>query len=510
MTDRSPGSNPTLPAPAVPAWSYFLVPLAIGVFLRLFCLTRQPIWVDESLTLRAASIGLPFRFADVLANPAGPLPGVWLRAWTQLFGTGDLALRLWAATAGIAGLILAAFAFRRVLPRAALAATWLLALSPFHIWYSQEVRNYALLLAAAALVLWSLVRALERPGPGAWLVHAAALGLALLCNLSALVLFPVIGLYLLLDRRDRLLSWLGAAMVAGLVIAPWLVVEFRRHVEWSGVGGSGTGPVRGDLTFSPLALPFAYASFLGGFGLGPPLRALHDRTAFSMFVPYLPVLAVAAAGAAVALVLAARGLGEPRLRLLFLWAFLPAVGIAAVAAVGLKAFNARYLAVSQPVFLLLLAEGWGRARARGRVLAWALAAALVVPMLVGWGRQTFDPRYAKEDFRGAAAYLDRESRPGDLIVEEGVEGPLLRYYRGAAAVFTYFPLYFEGPRGGETKLDDVLAGHRRAWWVGSRLWYTDPNLKVLAWLRARGTPVGTWNRGGVRIEGFDLEGERPR
>ncbi len=478
------------------------MPIAAGALLRLTLLTRQSLWVDELVTLNAASVGGAFRFRDVLIDPQGPLPHVLLRLWTAVGGSGDLSLRLWSAIAGVVGVALVAVAFRAVLPRAATIGTWLFALSPFHIWYSQEVRNYVFLIAASVVVLWTLTRALDRSTFRGWIGHGAALTALLLCNLSGGVLLPAMGLYLLFDRRDRILPWLAAAAAALAATAPWIVVELTGHLNWAEVSGAGGAGIRGALTFHPGALPFTYATFLGGFGLGPPLRSLHDGLRWSLFMPHLPWLLLGAAGSVAAVIAAARGLGDSRMRLLFWWAFLPALAIAAVALLGLKAYNPRYLAVSQPVFLLVLAEGIRRIGTRRRSWGAAAATALLIPMAVGWTNQTFDVRYGREDYRGAAAWLAERVHPEDLVLEQGVVGVLERYYHGPGRLEAYYPVFFREPDGGRARLDDLLDDHPRVWWVGSRLWYDDPEGKVPAWLAERGTPIESWSHGGVEIRGF--------
>ncbi len=460
--------------------------------------------MDELLTVQGASLGQPFLLHDVLVNAQGPLPHVILRLWSAVAGSGDLSLRLWAATGGILGLVLAAAAFRRILPRAAVAATWLLALSPFQIWYAQEVRNYAWLLPAAMLALWTLVRALERPGPRAWAVHAASMLALLLCNLSTLLLVPVVGVMVLLDRRERFLAWAASAAAAVLLAAPWILAEFTGNLEWSGVTGGAGVAVRGDLTFHPGAVPFTFATFVGGFGLGPPLRELHRAVGPGVLLPHLLLLVPAALATLAALAVAAGRLGRRRQRLLFAWAFLPVIAVSVVALLGLKAYNPRYLAASQPVFLLLVADGLVLLAQRRRALGGLVALALVVPMLAGWARQEFDPAYAREDYRGAAAWLEARTRPGDLILQQGVTTVLDRYYRGPARIDSWYPVFFAEPDGGRGRLEGLLAGHPRVWWVGSRLWFDDPDRELLGWLEARGEPVAAWNRTGIEVRGFRL------
>ncbi len=455
-------------------------------------------------------MGEPFRFADVLINPQGPLPQVLLRMWTAVAGAGDLALRSWAAAGGVLGLALAAWAYRRVRPQAALAATWLLAVSPFHIWYSQEVRNYIWLLAASVLVLGTLIGALDRPSVRAWIGHALSLAALLLCNLSAVFLFPAIGIWVLIDRRRSFPAWLAAAIVALAAASPWLMREYGGHLHWAAVSGEPADPsVRGGLTFHPGALPFTFAAFVGGFGLGPPLRDLHGTIDFAEFLPHLPWLVPAALATLTLLAAAAGRLSQPRIRLCFWWAFLPALLVAGIGLIGLKAFNPRYVAASQPVFLLLLAEGLVVLWRRRRAAAGAAGLLLIVPMLVALGRQSLDPRYGREDYRGAASFLEGVAGPDDLLLQEGVAGALDRYYRGPARVDLFEPRAFLAPDGGSADVDSLLAGHPRVWWVGSRLWFVDPDHRLLDMLRERGRPLDRWDGAGVAVRGFDLEAGAP-
>jgi hypothetical protein len=176
---------------------------------------------------------------------------------------------------------------------------------------------------------------------------------------------------------------------------------------------------------------------------------------------------------------------------------------------GLKAYNPRYAAVSQPILILLLAEGILRIGRARRVFGVILGGGLVLCMLAGWGRQTFDERYAREDFRGAARFLEAHAAAGDLVLQQGVNGPLARYYRGAADVETFFEVYFRAEDGGEGRLDRLAAGHPRVWWVGSRLWYEDPRGRVLDMLERRGGEIARWNGPGVEIRGFALAGDVP-
>src|SRR6185369_11747637 len=76
-------------------------------------------------------------------------------------------------------------------PPAALAATAALALSPFHVWYSQEVRPYALLVLLVVLAMGAVARALATDRPAWWGAVTILTALALYTHPIALAL-PVI------------------------------------------------------------------------------------------------------------------------------------------------------------------------------------------------------------------------------------------------------------------------------------------------------------------------------
>ncbi len=493
--------------PSAPPPSRFVLPILTGAVLRLVGLTRDSLWIDEILTLRAASIGEPFRWADVLVNPQGPLPHVLLRAWTALFGSGDLALRSWSALAGILLVVVAARVFRRVLPDAALAATWLVALSPFLLWYAHEVRNYVFLLLAALWVLDTFVTAVRTPGARRWVWHGVSLGVLLLCNLSGAMLLPALGLFLVWTAPRRVPGWVGALAVAFVIAGYWIRLEFGGHVSLGGIGSDEPLP-RAVLNFHPAAIPFTYTTFLGGYGLGPALRTLHETTALEAFRPHVIELALAAVATCVCGALALGRLREPTVRLLLLWSVIPVLAAAGVALLGFKAFNPRYAAVAQPGFLLLLAAGWVAMYRRRPRWAAVLAAGLLVPMVVGGVRQSVHPDYVKEGFRETAAYLEANVTEHDLVLEQGVSGPLGRYYAGPAPLRTFYAQFLSRETAGEALLDPMLSGRERVFWVGSRLWFEDPEYRLRQWIVERGDLEARWSAPGVSVAVVRLRGGR--
>jgi len=184
--------------------------IGVGALVRLPDLTA-PLWYDEVFSARVTALPLP-RLLNATAGDVHP-PGyyLFLKGWCLLFSNSELALRVPSMLAGIALIYLVyrlASALSLTHP-ACVGASVITALAPFQVYYSQEARPYAVVMAALVLAALGLV---ERRW---WWFIIGILG-ALYCNTMAL--FVVIGLGL-----------------AGL----WLARNDRRY--WFSIGAIGLG-----------------------------------------------------------------------------------------------------------------------------------------------------------------------------------------------------------------------------------------------------------------------------
>lgn len=129
---------------------------------------------------------------DLLENVHGPLYSLVLHLWTSVAGDARWSLRFPSAIAGVLTVPAFAWLAGRWLGRDAVTpAAWLAAGSPFLVWYSQEARNYSLLVlcvCASAAALLELQRRCDLAGVGRYLGLAA---MAMLSNLSFALLAPL-------------------------------------------------------------------------------------------------------------------------------------------------------------------------------------------------------------------------------------------------------------------------------------------------------------------------------
>ena len=198
----------------------------LGGVLRLYHLTALSLWVDEGITISVARLpwptvlGLhgayevhpPLYFAFIKVVSLGLPEAVAGRVVSLIAGT---------LTIGVLYLLVA----RLVQPWAGVLASLALAVAPLHIWYSQEARQYALVVLLIAISYLALV-AYVQSRRGAWaIVYGVALLLSVYVEYSAsYALLPqgVVLLYLLRQQGRQVWPVVAAAGGAALGFLPWL------------------------------------------------------------------------------------------------------------------------------------------------------------------------------------------------------------------------------------------------------------------------------------------------
>lgn len=133
-----------------------------GAFLRVLLLDNKGMWLDETFSIWMASHSLPELLQWLVKiDQHPPLYYFLLHFWTQLFGDTPYDARLLSALIGAATIPVIYLIGARISdPALGLAAAVLLAVSPFHIYFGQETRMYALLAFNAAVAIYALVRLL--------------------------------------------------------------------------------------------------------------------------------------------------------------------------------------------------------------------------------------------------------------------------------------------------------------------------------------------------------------
>jgi len=131
----------------VKRWGFGLWVTLLAAAVRLCGLGVQSLWLDEAFSHLFATLPLDMVWQAMIVDAVHPpLYYLLMRLVVALVGGSEFALRFPSALAGVLTVALLYRAGRAWSGgRAAGWAALLLALNPFHIWYSQEARMYALL-----------------------------------------------------------------------------------------------------------------------------------------------------------------------------------------------------------------------------------------------------------------------------------------------------------------------------------------------------------------------------
>ncbi|HEV7862566.1 MAG TPA: glycosyltransferase family 39 protein, partial [Acidimicrobiia bacterium] len=200
------------------------------------------------LTVNIAGLPLSDLIDALRHDGSPPLYYVLLHGWTDIFGTGTVAVRAFSGLCSVACLPLAWRIGGRLGGRtAATAAVVVLATSPFAVHYATEARMYSLAMLLVLAGGLALANLLERPT----LLRAAGVallsGALLLTHYYAFYTVAAVGAVLLWHAwrgENRVAArWaLGSVAAGGLLFLPWVPVFLYQSAHTGAPwGASGRG-----------------------------------------------------------------------------------------------------------------------------------------------------------------------------------------------------------------------------------------------------------------------------
>ncbi|WP_408960296.1 glycosyltransferase family 39 protein [Natrinema sp. 74] len=477
--------------------------ILLAAALRLFRLEAESYWLDEAFSVTTVLSNTPYELlVSVPGNdPHPPFYYLLLAGWTAVFGAGELATRSLSAVAGIATVVVLYGIGRRLFDRevGAIAAV-LVAVSPFHVWYSQEVRMYSLLGFLTVLSFYWFVRMqTESPPDGTsvraevgYVIATVLLGYTHVFGLFAILAQNayVFSRYLVrIVPRSRLTvrRWIALEGITALLLAPWIVRLFRRTVAAHGGETSNVGwiPLPTAATIRE-----TFAAYLGGH-------------LFSESFPLL--LSLVTVGCLVLAFSSNRWTATDRrdaslnaTYVVVLWFVVPILVPVALSHVITPIFVDRYSIGASLAFFLLIANG---VRTVSRpslryVITGMLLIGLALPL------PAYYQNDQKEQWRAAATTVESNVDADDVVlVSRPFTERTFGYYFDRADV----PTVQIAP---DAPPDDIRAsvdGHDDVWIVLS---YTDSStnrriLQAVANHPEYGDPAAVNRYNGIIVIGFD-------
>jgi hypothetical protein len=420
-------------------------------FLRFFMLTNQSLWFDEGWSLYYSSgQTLVDCLRKLTQTPNSehyqPLYFVVLFFYRRLFGDSEFALRALSVIFGVGA---ATFLFFAALQfyggKRALWSLVFFCVSSYAVYYSQEVRPYALLLFLGSIQLFLFAKVLHdnnssHPALWRWLFGVVTC-VEILASIFLLLFTLALSLSHLLVHRDGK-HWIKLWPQVGLSCMPAAVYYIYFVLAARSMQPKATGltqPIVQNILFVPYGI-------LVGQSFGPPMEMLRGEDRIGVVFSYWPellavLLVVVTIGVSILLILHKQTRLHNPLRIDYLFVWLSVISFCLSALFSfLNRFNWQprhaFFLVSPAAILISLPfdepEKYGKEFRKLFRYARLAVIFLICLNLVSLFNYYFDKKYQRDDYRAVANYLTAHSSIPSILLWGMPE--LLQYYGDAHTI----------------------------------------------------------------------------
>jgi uncharacterized membrane protein len=468
--------------------------IVIAAGLRLYGLDRQSLWYDEfaeesgfqrQFSIKTEEVKPDTPETEVLKPYTPPLNLFFIYPVTQMFPGSDFALRMVPLIFGLISVPLLFLLGKRMFnEKVGLTASFLLAISPFHIWYSQDARMYALQWMLALVSIIFFLRMLERPGRGNYIGYVISTTAGLYTHQVALFLLALQGLYVLIFHRkykQNLFKFLGVFCVNAILYLPWIIYSLTSLSDkQAGI------PKKIGLN----VILYTVYSYCAGFSIGPSLKELHLIQSMAIIKPYFHVIVPLMIVYFTLFVLGLLSSRKDRsqLLLLLLIMIMPIAGLLILNTIIPNiAYNVRYTGTALFGFLLLIAKGLEypgclKSKISGRIFMVSALIVITVFSAYSYSNYQFDKKYHKADLRDATNYINKEVAINDSVLCLIDAGVIDRYAKGGFRCSKFYIAKADDKESLDEMMRKVTAEKTRLWLVLSNEWYIDSIVNVKDWL----------------------------
>jgi mannosyltransferase len=456
--------------------------LLLALSLRLYQLGHENFWIDEINQVKVASQSI----IDIILNYHPQAEhGKFEQAPLSLLIThfflspGDMewAARLPSAIFGTLG-VLALFLFSRQLypSSVALLAALFLAISPLHLWYSQEARWYA---------PWSLITTLSY----VLLLHASmtrrATSWVSYGFLTLLNIYTFIFSFLVVVSQALTTWWFHRLhrgprrLLLKFMLGHLLITGAAAPVLWLIINRSGA-PTGTERVASVMALPYTFFAYTAGFSSGPSLRELHALPDVFSLVAAYPVILVFFAVFLPVFALGVHSVIREPLTSAFLlpWLFGLPLLVFLIDLFSNVTYQVRYTITSLPAFALILTLG--ALSLKRQIIRWGVIGLILLCSTASVANFYWDPRYDKEDVRAAMEHINGTALDGIQIISVGQIGFGMEHYGPNQNILAMNSCNVEGEENGS--LPKTSFNSEVIWLIAGRDWsnQTEPCLDLFS------------------------------
>lgn len=263
MTDISIVNKPIKSQRKLNVAKFIAIIIAIGIFFRFYNLEQKTYWFDETMTSvrisgyvsqeltnevyngEVISVGnflQTYQYPNDTKNlndsikalayhpEHSPLYYLMARFWLQATGNSIFNIRLLSALISLLALPAMYWLTQELFDSKLISwvAVCLIAISPFHVLYAQEAREYSLwtvsILVSSAALLWAIRKKKILP----WITYATTVSLGLYTHPFSAFVFFGHGIYVLVSEKFRLnkafKNYIFSSCLGILLFVPWLLI----------------------------------------------------------------------------------------------------------------------------------------------------------------------------------------------------------------------------------------------------------------------------------------------
>jgi hypothetical protein len=473
-------------------WFLVLAFTALAFLLRRVGLGTQSLWFDEADLIDRAGQDVGTIIGTFLKpGENGPLYTLFMHFWLEFAATSEMAVRTPSLIAGTAAIPFMFLVGKTLCNRwVGLTAAFILTISPYNIWYSQDAKMYPLALLLSLASIWLFLKGIETWKTVWWVAYAVVTTFGFYVHVMLVLIVGVQLIYYWLRRKDfKIKSKIDrrkALIALGCLTLPYLpIAVWQARALWDGtVGETWFRPVGiidmfnslgrrfgvnrstepwetlGALAFASLvALGLAVLWFSRSYRIPKPLKLLNGDNAGEP--PQL----------------------DPRLDRLRVSTFNPTLFLTIYLTVPIATFYVlttriplfadRYLLVASPAYYLIAAVALVWLMQKFVPLA-ALTAVFTIAMVaIALITYSYTNVPQKEDWRGAMKQLSADVRTGDMVfVLPGYLESAVDYYFNPkidVPVVTIPQVLLDGRDDPNLNafIQKAIKNHERAWLVVS-------------------------------------------
>ena len=472
-----------------------LLIILIGISLRLYQLGSNSLWFDEAISVWFANESLGnILIKQTSGDVHPPFYYILLSLWINVLGNGEFEVRLLSAIFGILSIPLLYLIVKNLFGnQPALISALILAISPFHIYYSQEARMYSILTFCVLLSIFFMVKMLcigEEPTQTKKTIfysigYVISTLASLYCHNVALLLPIAQNFFFIIfwnRHRPFLKFWIPSLLTIIILWAPWTSTFFKQS---SSVGKSSYTP---PLTSESIINLFAT------FNNGPTYWLFNwiDVGNFSLIHGRLVLLTIIFFSL-LFLTGIIYGRHNPRsLVLLLLISFVP-IGTQLLISLKHSILATQTLIWASVPYIVLIALGISSIK-----LKWVFALTIVLIIAINSASlYKYYTEFEKERWDLAAEYVAQNSDirepqsndKEDLVLFSSALGQIpFEYYfdkydlmlekHGLPKDYSERKMAFEDVPA----LENLSRNHKRIWLIYSHEWFTDPDKLSIATL----------------------------